>query len=88
MLIDAKAAVDAADSNGDTALMWACMNGHEACARLLIDAKAAVDATRAPPSSNGFTALMKACQWSRGMRAFAHRRGGGGGCGEMQHVLR
>ena len=27
-----------------TALMEACQNGHEACARALIDAKAAVDA--------------------------------------------
>ena len=36
LLIDANAAVDAANSDGDTALMN-LRDGHEACARLLID---------------------------------------------------
>ena len=55
-LIDANAAVDAANNRGDTALILACNNGHEACARMLIDANAAVDAV----NSNGDTVLMKA----------------------------
>ena len=50
--------VCAAVSDGSTALILACQNGHEACARLLIDAKAAVDAAL----TGGLTGLMLARQ--------------------------
>jgi len=56
MLVDAKAAVDAAKSDGSTALMLCCQNGHEACARVLVDAGAAVDTQDAI----GITALVLA----------------------------
>ena len=42
------------DSDGFTALMLCCQNGHEACARMLVDAGAAVDAA----GSDGTIALM------------------------------
>ena len=47
-----------AKSDGRTALLIACLNGHEACARLLLDRGA--DANQA--QSDGWTALMIACQ--------------------------
>ena len=56
VLVDAGAAVDAAKSNGFTALMRCCQDGHEACARVLVDAGAAVDAA----NSNGMPPFVSA----------------------------
>ena len=43
-LIEARAAVDATEENGYTALMLCCKNGHEQCVRALVEAKANIHA--------------------------------------------
>ena len=43
VMIEAGAAVDAADNEGMTALLWAGKNGHEPCARIVIEAKVALE---------------------------------------------
>ena len=53
LLVDKGCSVDAATTNGTTALIWACQNGHADCARLLLGAGANVHKTL--PS--GHTAL-------------------------------
>ena len=49
--------LDAADYNGDTALIASCEKGHEATARALLEAKANVDAA----NKEGYTALIASC---------------------------
>ena len=46
------------DEDGRTSFHWACANGHEQVARLLIEAKANVNAA----AKDGWTALMVCCQ--------------------------
>ena len=41
-----------------TALIWACMNGHDLCARALLENEAAVNSQ----NKKGWTALMYAAQ--------------------------
>ena len=54
----AGAAVNHSSNDGRTALMSACLSGHEQCALTLLKAGAAVDAA----ANNGFTALMLSAQ--------------------------
>jgi hypothetical protein len=58
LLIEAKANVDSADKSGRTALM--CATSHPRIVKLLIEAKAGVNRAS---SSDGYTALMCACDW-------------------------
>jgi ankyrin repeat protein len=43
-LLDAQAAVDAADGEGKTALHWEAMGGHTAVVEQLLNAQASIDA--------------------------------------------
>ena len=49
---------DATENDGRTALMIACGNGHELCARALLEAGAAVDSA----TNKGATTLKISCQ--------------------------
>jgi ankyrin repeat protein len=54
LLLEKGAAIDAADNNGRTPLLWATKNRHEAMAQLLLDNGAAIDAAH----NNGRTLLL------------------------------
>ena len=77
LLIDAKAAVDAANQQRLHCADGGLRDGRVARVCSSTRMRRWMRRTR-----NGDTALMYA--WSRGMRAFAHRREGGGGCGGQQ----
>mmetsp|Transcript_30718 Transcript_30718/g.51727 ORF Transcript_30718/g.51727 Transcript_30718/m.51727 type:complete len:190 (-) Transcript_30718:71-640(-) len=56
MLLEARAAVDATNKQGETALLWAARNSEEGVVRLLLKVGAAVGAA----NNHGRTALMEA----------------------------
>lgn len=61
ILLQTGADVDAADSNGNTALMDASLRGYEAIVQQLLDAGANVDMV----ARRGRTALLSACLWGK-----------------------
>ena len=58
MLLDAKASVNAQNSNGETPLFIACQEGHGRIAQLLLDCGAAIDQAR----TDGVRPIFRACQ--------------------------
>eukprot|EP00966_Prymnesium_polylepis_P126388 2922870-Prymnesium_polylepis.1 len=56
--MEAGAAIDAVNDRSETALLLACLSGHEECSRLLLQHGAAATHT----VSSGFTPLMLAAQ--------------------------
>ena len=63
-LLEAGAAADARQPDGETSLTISCRGGHESCTRLLLEAGAAIDLALKPDAEDGpcFTALMFAAQ--------------------------
>jgi hypothetical protein len=63
LLVSRGAAVEHADYDGDTPLIWAAWQGHASCADfLLVHGRAAIDRS----DDSGLTALMNAVRWGHG----------------------